>query len=65
LERIQKAKIATLSISIETKRKKEKKGHNKEEKKINTVQMIQNMVLESIKCESVSLFTIILGDVKH
>jgi hypothetical protein len=46
------------------KRSKEKKGHKKEEKNIKVVWMIQNMVLRSIKFESVSLFTIILSDVK-
>jgi hypothetical protein len=39
-------------------------GHKKGEKKIKMVQMIQNMVLGSIKFESVSLFTIVLSDVK-
>jgi 5'-3' exonuclease len=46
------------------RRKKKQKGTKKEEKKFKTVQMIQNMVLGSIKCESVSLFTIIQSDVK-
>jgi hypothetical protein len=44
--------------------KKNTEGYRKKKKKIKGVQMIQNMVLGSIKCESVSLFTIIFSDVK-
>jgi hypothetical protein len=61
MERIWKAEIATLSISREARKIK---GRKKEEKKIRTVQMILNMVVGSIKYESVSLFTTILSDVK-
>jgi hypothetical protein len=51
MEKIRKAEIATLRITREGK----KKGHRKEEKQIERVQVIQNMVLGSIKCESVKV----------
>jgi hypothetical protein len=54
MEKIWKAEIPTMST-------KTIKGHKKEYKRI---QVIRNMVLGSIKCESVSLFTIICSDVK-
>ena len=41
-----------------------KKNYKGRAKKITRVQMIQNMALESIKCESISLLTIIFSDVK-
>jgi hypothetical protein len=54
-----KAEIATLSIKQE-----ETRGHRKEENRTGRVQMIRNMVLGSIKCESISLCAIIFSDVK-
>jgi hypothetical protein len=54
-----KAEIATLSIKQEKTR-----GHRKEEKNFGRVQMIQNMVLGSIKCEFVSLCAVICSDVE-
>jgi dsDNA-binding SOS-regulon protein len=44
--------------------KEKQKGTKKEEKRIKMAQMIQNMVLGSMKFESVSLFTIILSVIK-
>ena len=44
--------------------KSSKKNYKGSAKKITRVQVIQNMVLGSIKRESVSLFTIIFSDVK-
>lgn len=44
--------------------KRSKKNYKGSAKKITRVQVIQNMVLGSIKRESVSLFTIIFSDVK-
>jgi len=58
MESVWKAGIATLSIKQEKTR-----GHREEENKIGRVHMIQNMVLGSIKCESVSLCAIIFSDV--
>jgi len=41
-----------------------KKKEKKKRKGDHVVQLIQNMVLGNIKCESVSLFPIILSDIK-
>jgi hypothetical protein len=46
------------------KRRKEKQKAQKEETKNKIVQIIQNMVLGSIKFEPVSLFTTILSNIK-
>jgi hypothetical protein len=61
MERNLEAEIAALSFTREARRNKR---HRKEEKKIKRVQIIQIMVQGSIKCESVSLFTIIFSEVK-
>jgi protein tyrosine/serine phosphatase len=64
MERIWKVEVATLIISREEEEEEEEKHETKgHKKKIKTVQLIQNTVLGSIKCESIS-FTIILSDVK-
>jgi hypothetical protein len=61
MESVRKAEKATLSI-----KQGKNKRTQKEENKIGSgrVQMIQNMVVGNIKCESVSLCAIILSDVE-